>query len=152
MNIYGICLTELKIDYTKVDTFLRSLIDTPARDIIKQYIELMEDRGWEEPNTDPDKATAYASEVDDCLEFYESGGDPGLCAILKDIIRTNEGIDVDCYDPNWSRNDHLGISAKRPWEFNEKTRNLSKEEFDEILTKYIRPFTSDELKIGVHCE
>ena len=132
MYLYGICLTELKIDYTKVDEFLRTLINTPAHDIIRDYMDEIED----------------PSDIEDVIDKYESEGYNGLDAMLKDIIRKNEQIDITCDDPDGFH--YLGVSADAPWCFNEKTKSLSKEDFIEILTKHIKPFTDDELIFGYH--
>ena len=139
MYLYGICLTELNINFSNVDAFLRSLIDTNAHDIISEYIEDMENT-----EIDPDETDLWAHEVDDWCDRYESEGYFGLDAVLKDIIRLNEDIDIVCDDPNGFH--YLGISADAPWAFNQKTTNLSKEEFESILIKYIQPFTTDKLE------
>lgn len=137
MYLYGICITDIEIDYTKVDTFLRSLIDTPARDIVEEYINAMTHLGWDEPNTDFYKETFYTVCIIGCLEHYESNGHFGLYAILRDIIAKNEGIDICCAERY--EHQYLGVPGNAP-------RN----EVDGILTKYIKPFTYDGLEIKYH--
>lgn len=34
-----------------------------------------------------------------------------------------------------------------PWHYNEKTKNLTLKEYQDILTKYLYYFTDDEIKI-----
>lgn len=139
MYLYGICLTEVNVNFSEVNSFLSSLINTKAHDIIEQFIDDMN-----HAEIDPDDNDLWAHEVDDWCDRYESEGYFGLDAVLKDIIRLNEGIDIICDDPNGFH--YLGIAADAPWTFNQKTRELSKAEFENILTKYIQPFTKDELK------
>ena len=109
---------------------MNSLLDTACRGIADNYFENKAD----------------GNNLYDWLDGYDScDGYSGPAACFKEIIRELEGIDVDCDDPNGDQ--FLGISADAPWHFNEKTRNLSKEEFHEILSRYVSYFTDDELGI-----
>ena len=131
MLIYGVCVSDIKHYNTeKAEKFLNSLLDTACRGIADNYFENKAD----------------GNDLYDWLDGYDScDGYSGPAACFKEIIRELEGIDVDCDDPNGDQ--FLGISADAPWHFNEKTRNLSKEEFHEILSRYVSYFTDDELGI-----
>ena len=143
MQLYGICLTELTINFTDVDIFLRSLIDTKAHGIIFDYIKYMDSLAI----SSDDKAY-YALKVNEWCDKYESEGYFGLDAVLKDIIRINEAIDIICDDPNGYH--YIGISVDVPWAFNHTTKKLSKEDFKNIMTKYFSSFTKEELKLGYY--
>ena len=41
----------------------------------------------------------------------------------------------------------LGLAADAPWNFNETTRNMSEDDYNFMLKKYINMITDDELEI-----
>lgn len=78
------------------------------------------------------------------IENYDSCGYYGLGALLRDAIESEEGIILTIYD---AAGIFLGICADVPWAFSEKLRQISKSDFDAILTKYIRKVTEEPLPI-----
>lgn len=125
MYLYGICIDDIM--NIKKDGIIELL------KILDIYQECMNDC---EDNDD------Y---ILDWVENYESMGYFGLGALLYDVMTTKELCDINIDDPNG--NVFLGLSATYPWNYNSVTRNMSEEDFNEILRKYICLITDDELEI-----
>ena len=131
MKIYGVCISDIShYKNEEAEKYLESLLSTECKDIADDYYENKEE----------------GRDLNDWLYGYEScDGYYGLSALLADVIRELEGIDISCDDPHGVH--YLGLSASAPWSLNEKTRNISKEEYENILRTYISKFTDDELEI-----
>ena len=138
MYIYGINLSKLDINYLDVDAFLRSKQSTKAKNIIEKYMEYVGPRCT---------AKNFAVRVDHYVNYeYESGQVCGICAILRDIIAANEGIDIVCDDFNGVY--YLGIPADFAWNMSAETMGLTKEFATEILLRYVKPFTKSKIDIA----
>lgn len=137
MIIYGVCISYIKnINEGKAEQFLESLINTSAKDIAENFFVNKKDN--EEINGE--KYT-----VEEWLSYYDSCESIGLSGFLRDIISELEGLSISSDEPNGIQ--YLGISADVPWNMTERTRNISEEEYKDILKKYINQITDDELEI-----
>ena len=91
------------------------------------------------------KITKTFEALCDYIYLYDSSnGYCGLAGLICDAIKGQEGINVGC---NGYNNDCVGIVFDTPWSFNKKTKSMTKEEFDVILSKYINLITDEALKI-----
>lgn len=133
MDIYGVCVSD--IDTINNEKVMQLLIELAELGFDSYFSEFTENKG--------EFGDEYS--VSDYLYNYESESYYGLSAFLHDIISEVEGIDIECDDPNGVR--YLGLGADAPWAFNEKTRNMSAEEYRNILTKYINKVTDETLEI-----
>ena len=134
MTIYGVCISDIeKINNEKVEQFLVNLAEKGYDLYLTEFKENRKDIG-----------NGYT--VNDYLYDYESNNSYyGLSAFLCDVISEVEGIDIKCDDPNGVH--YLGLSANAPWAFNEKTRNMTAEEYCEILKMYVSKITDETLEI-----
>lgn len=132
MLIYGVCISDIdQINEEKAVGLLHEFAkidESPLKDYLGSS------------NADGNQIS-----FDQWCYDYERNGHYGLAALLADIIGSVEGIDIECDDPNGIH--YLGISADVPWNFNEKTRKLSCDDFCQILTKYINQVTDNILSI-----
>ena len=131
MYLYGVCTSD--IDNYKVDGIINLM------KIADVYNDCLADFSDEEMEHDMEKAI-----VGWALD-YETEGRWGIGALLHDAIEKKEGIDLDIDDPDGHV--YVGISADAPWNFKGKTRKLSEEEFNAILTQYVNLVTEDVLPI-----
>lgn len=132
MVIYGVCISEIKkYNEEKAEKFLESLRETKASDIVEEYFVNKEENGYN------------LNEF--FYNFEGEGGYYGTAACLKEIIAALEGINISCDDPSGIH--YLGLSIDAPWKYNEKTRNMSEEDYRKILAKYISYFTDEVLEI-----
>lgn len=132
MLIYGVCESDItKHNEDKAEKFLKSLLSTCCKDIAENYfINKKENR----------------CNLSDWLNNYESyNGCNGLFACLEKIIRELEDVDISCDNPNGIC--YLGLQANTPWNYNEKTKNLTAREYRDILMKYLHYFTDDKIEI-----
>ena len=133
MIIYGVCISDIKeLNEEKAVDFLKELSKLGHEDYLENFIENKHDNGED-----------YS--FNNWCYDYESEGYFGLAAFLKDVIGEVEGVNINCDDPNGVH--YLGLSADAPWCFNYKTRNISREEYNDILRKYINAVTDEVLKI-----
>lgn len=89
----------------------------------------------------------FAVKVDHYVNYeYESGTVCGICAILRDIIAANEGIDIVCDDFNGMY--YLGIPADFAWNMSTETMGLTREFATEILLRYVKPFTKSKIDVA----
>lgn len=133
MLLYGVCVSKMKVNNEKAVQFLKELADAGlgADDYYEIFLE----------DTSGDEDYTFSRWIED----FESNGYYGLSAFLQEVISFDEKIDISCDDPNGIQ--YLGLSADVPWNFNEKTRNMSENEYNENLRKYINKVTDDELTI-----
>lgn len=127
MILYGVCLTDA--NSYNMDG-IRELMQ--KAEIYEDFLSDME--GF--PYDDEDLLN--------WIENYDSCGYNGLGALLRDVIGSEENIELDIYD---AAGIFLGICADVPWAFSEKLRQISKSDFDAVLTKYIRKVTEEPLPI-----
>ena len=134
MLLYGVCISDIgEINEEKAINFLRELSKIPGKE---HYLaDFLETKDYNHE--------AYS--IGDWLYEFESDGYYGLSALLKEVIEDVEGIDITCDDPDGVH--YLGISADVPWHFNQKTKDLSEQEFENILRKYVNKVTNSELNI-----
>ena len=125
MYLYGVCTDDLKHINVEGVIELLKMMDV--------YQECMDDC-----NDDVEY-------VLDWVDNYESGGQFGICALLYDVIQEKEECNIDLDDPNGIM--FLGLAADAPWNFNETTRNMSEEDYNFMLKKYINMITDDKLEI-----
>lgn len=69
----------------------------------------------------------------------------GLGAILKDLIKEKDEIELDIDNPD---NVYVGISATVPWNFNDSIKNMTNIEFVELIKKYVTKFASQPCIAG----
>lgn len=132
MLLYGVCISKAVINNEKAVQFLKELKETePDSDYYEFFLE----------DTNNDENYTF----DEWIENFEADGYYGLATFLQEVISNRENIDIVCDNPNGLN--YLGLSADTPWNFNEKTRNMSKDEYHEILGKYINKVTDDTLDI-----
>ena len=132
MIIYGVCVSEInKLNVEKAEQFLETLKGTKAGSIAEEYFVAKEDNGYD---------------LNSFLYDYEGeGGYYGLSAFLRDIIASLEEIDISCDDPDGVH--YLGLSIDAPWNYNEKTRNMSEDAYTDVLRKYVSYFTDESLEV-----
>lgn len=131
MQLYGICLERMNIKSENLVNMLREY----DKDVYHSFYEDMTSVG-DTPYTDDD--------VFDWFDHYDSEGCYGLGAFLHDYVKEKEGISLDMDDPDAF---YLGIEARLPWEYPDEIRNMSEEQFDEILRKIVNMISDDELEI-----
>ena len=132
MIIYGVCISDIKsYNEEKAEEFLESLRNTNVSDIADDYFINKEENGYD---------------LNEFFYGFESqDGYYGIAAFLKEVIENIEGVNISCDDPDGVH--YLGLSADAPWKFNDKTKNMSEEEYNAILTRYVSYFTDDVLEI-----
>jgi len=138
MLLYGVCISDIeKINEEKAVAFLKELAEAGlgADNYYENYLE----------DTSDDEDYTFSK----WIENFEFDGYYGLAAFLQEVISVIEEIDISCDDP--SGISYLGLSADTPWNFNEKTRNMSEKEYNEILAKYINKITDEVLEIRWWC-
>ena len=92
----------------------------------------------------------YANEFDsiDVNSFLDERHDDtyegyGIGYYLKDIIKRNEDIELYACD-DFDGNHYLLFTPSYPWsKMSEKERNITKEEFNDILRKYVNIVTNN---------
>lgn len=134
MIIYGVCISDInEINEEKAIEFLEELSEIGYEDYLENFLDNKHDNG--EDYTFNDWVYDYHS------DFYNIG----LAAFLADVIEEVEDIDITSDDPNGVH--YLGLSADAPWCFNKKTRNISREDYEDILRKYVCAITNEILEI-----
>lgn len=68
----------------------------------------------------------------------------GVSAYLADTINMLEGVALSSCDNNC---DVLCILPQFPWKFNEKVRNFSEEDFNDMIRKYLSQICDEALPI-----
>lgn len=131
MIMYGVSLADIKINEDKAIAFLHELADNGYDCYLSDYMESVE-------NYD---ISTFSEWVDD----FESDGYFGLSAFLWRIIKTLENINIDVESEEGC--EYLGLLLRLPWDFNQKTRNITIEGYNNILRKYINKVTDDVLDI-----
>ena len=137
MLIYGVCISDIEqFNEDKFMNFFRELYDEGYTHYLDDYLETRYmKRKYDE--------TEYS--VQDWLYDFESSGYFGLAAFLKEIITAIEGLAIACDDPDGVH--YLGILPDVPWKFAARTKDISNEEFNKILSGYINKVCDDELEI-----
>lgn len=129
MLIYGIKIQEE--DFTtneKLETFLEYLC-------VNNFNEPLKDR-----------KINYGLTALEWLDNYDDNlGNTGIAALLKDAISEIDKINITCDMPN--ETPYLGIQADAPWLFNQKTKNLTSEEFQKILCNYTQRLTDKKFDV-----
>ena len=125
MYLYGICIVD--IEHLKLDGIIE-LLKT-----VDIYKECMED-------CDDDESYIF-----DWIENYDSNGRFGLGALLYDVITQKEKFNIDIDDPNGIV--FIGLAGDAPWNFNKSTKNITEEDYNQMLRRYVNLITDDELVI-----
>ena len=137
MKIYGVCISDIeKINEEKFLGLLKELAENGHEHYLADFTENKKDN-------DEDYT------ADDWLYDFESDGYYGLSAFLKEVIEAVEGVNISCDDPSGIH--YLGLRSDAPWNFNEKTKVLSAEEYRAILSKYVGKVTDETLEIRWWC-
>ena len=68
-----------------------------------------------------------------------------MSAFLRHVIENVEGVNISCDDPQGVH--YLGLSLDTPWCYNYKTKNITRENYENILRKYVNKITDDTLEI-----
>lgn len=133
MLIYGVCISDIKtINEEKAIKFLNELAKLNYNNYLEEFLENKNDND-----------TDYS--FNDWMYDFEINGYYGLSAFLRQVIEDVEGINIYCDDPNGIH--YLGLSLDTPWNYNYKTKNITNEEYDNILRKYINKITDDILEV-----
>lgn len=82
--------------------------------------------------------------VKEWLSEYEYDGYTGISAYLASVINEKENVEVMSHDVDC---DILYLLPQLPWLYNEKTKNISEEDFNALLRKYLSEICDDELTI-----
>lgn len=137
MLIYGVCISDIEnINEEKAVEFLNELAQLGYEDYLDEFLENKKDNGDD-------------YNFNEWMYYFEADGYYGLSAFLKQVIEELEGVNISCDDPNGVH--YLGLGLDAPWYYNRKTKNISKEDYEEILIKYINKVTDDVLKIKYWC-
>ena len=133
MLIYGVCISDIeKINEEKAVQFLKELEE------FDYYENFLQGTSDEEDYT-----------FSEWIDNFETNGYYGLASFLQEVISITEGINISCDDPNGIH--FLGLNMDAPWNYNEKTRNMSEGEYIQILSRYISKVTDDVLEIHRWC-
>lgn len=124
---YGADLSEIS-HLKSIKEFIKKYDDEMYKEIIEIYDH--------EPSED---------EVNDWLNEIEFDGYIGLAAVVKEIIKRNEGIEFHVYDE--IIDGCIYIPALYPWQFNDVTRNLKSIDVERILQKYISELTDEPIDV-----
>lgn len=128
MLLYGVCLSDVKIDWNKVIVFLKEYDK-------EQYDELFQCLG--ENATDKEIMNRLCECcIDGTIHILSIG------ELLRDVIASETGVELTIAVP---RRCYLGVSANVPWNFNDATRALTADSFGDMLLKYVSKITSDTL-------
>lgn len=130
-SIFGACVSGAAYNETKAEEFLSSIRDTSCKDIVEDYFQ----------------AKAAGSSFSDWFRnfsFQDGWFGRGPAACIAILIRRLEDIQVSYSNLTGS---FVGLPVGLPWKFNEKTKNLSEEEFRSILLRYISYFTDEKVEI-----
>lgn len=133
INGYGVNLNMVPKD----DMDFLSLIKMD-KDIYDDYKEYLKDIDVD--TEDNDSAYGYVSDA-------EFNGYFGLCSLLCNIININEGLEL-CCDEQDTEFGMVFYPEVLPWKVNEKMRNITREELDDIFRKYINVLTKTPLIIS----
>lgn len=106
-------------------------------DIYEDYKNYLKDEEAPENND-----TAY-----DYISNFENDGYQGLCALMCFIINHNEYLELECHEQE-TEFGFVFLPQKYPWQYNEKTRTISREELDYIFRKYCNVLTKTPLIIS----
>lgn len=137
IEMYGVQINPKTIDADKLENFLKKLADD----------------GYERPYyEDFQKQKEYYTSIDDdgysifdwLDDFEDDLCNYGISALLRVIIEDIEEICIS------SEMEYLGLKSDAPWCFNEKTRNMSCEEFNTILAKYCSQILNEPVEIRWH--
>lgn len=133
MYIYGVCVSSIReINNEKAVAFLKELNNMGYSDYLAAYIMDKNDNGED-------------FGIKDWLEAFDENGYCGEAAFLKSVIEEVEGVDICCDDS--TGHDYIGLFPVAPWAFNDKTRNMSSGEYENILRKYVSRITDEILEI-----
>lgn len=126
MLIYGICLKLEDINNEKAEAFLKELS-------VSGYTRYLEE--FEENKKDHEEDGDAAYRFSDWIEDFVASGYECFVEFMHDVIEEKEHIDlIDLVDDNWWG--YLGTTAGLPWDFTDRIKNLSKEEFEKLILKY----------------
>ena len=132
MLIYGVCISDIAtINEEKAISFSKKYAKTDPN-------PLEEFMGSGDSNGD-------LLPFEEWVRYYEYNGYYGLSAFLAEIINTLEKIDISCDDMGGMH--YLGIRPDMPWNYNEKTKELTKDQYIKIMDKYINEFTDSHLSM-----
>jgi len=92
------------------------------------------------------------SDLDFMVEFseYECNGMQGFPGFIADIMSAETGISFEylpSQDDDEGDEDYIMLVEGMPWNFNEKERNLTKEEFNEIISRYTKELWGDKAPV-----
>lgn len=131
MLMYGICCSNVRLKTIKWDV-VKDMLRKFDPDLYQECVE----------DLDGDLSSESLS---DWFSNYESGGCcGGVWAFLRDFIRKEEHVELNVEDPNCI---YLGLSANVPWYFHESVRNLSEDDFHNVLRKYVGMIADAECEI-----
>lgn len=126
---YGFCSSDIN---TNVDKIRRLLLSAPKFD--------------KEVRDEMFSQKIYAPELDDYLE-YDQDEYSGLGYFLVEVIHEVEGISL-CTANNFDGEWYVLYCPSYPWEQRTpKETNLTEEKIKEILSKYIRMLTDENIEI-----
>lgn len=130
MLIYGINVSEMHPTEAAYVEFLHKLSDLGFKKPLDEY-ELVKDEMT-------------------CKEFvsdYEGESTTGLSALLAEAIEAIDGVNANSDN---ARYEYVGLALDAPWYYNEKTRNITQEEYDAILRKYVDMLTDEAVYIRTY--
>ena len=131
MLLYGICVNEI----TNIKTEgLKSLLK-----IVDVYDTCMDDCRNEDGSVDDDEILGW-------VDNYEENGGYGLGALLYAAIEKSENCDISVDIPSDGLT-YLGLQIDLPWKYKDSTRNMTEEEYNAILAKYVNMVTDEEIAI-----
>lgn len=128
MVLYGFGMKDINnIDWRKVASMLNDFDSD-------HYKCLVEDTD----NLETEEA------IKEWFSNYDSEGYQGIGAFLYDYMTKEENIQFSIDDPNGI---FIGISAGAPWEFSGDIKDMSEEQFANLLRKYIKKITDEDVPI-----
>lgn len=81
-------------------------------------------------------------------DFSDSYGNSGLSGLLAAVIFKIEGLDMITETSNTY--DCVGLNADMPWNYSKKVKDLSLNEYKNIMQKYVKMITDDVIEVCWH--
>ena len=132
---FGFCVDDITTTPEKV-LKLAALNETTLRDL-REYLDAVYEDGYKDEELT----------MDDFDDFEGMYCDRGLAVILREVIE--QEIDVVLAD-DFDGVDFILYCPSYPWNLKERERNLTPEDVEKILMKYIKILTDEPIDIDYY--
>lgn len=132
---FGFCVDDIKTTPERV-LKLAALNEETLNDL-REYLDAIYEDGYKDKDLT----------MDDFSDFEGNYGEHGLSTILREVIEKELPIvfadDFDCVN-------YILYCPSYPWTLHEKEKSLTKDDVEEILTKYIKILTDESIDIDFY--